>query len=283
MSSQKADGPIAGQSALLPERQRDFLGLRIEDWIMPELVEFLDQAIVHHTPVHVWGISVPLLSLVRKYPEIVNFNQQFDIVVADGAGIPFFGRILGQRIRTHVGLSHVAQEMIELAARKGYRLLVLGATPEVNAEVGRRLLIKYPTLKLCPGIDGYYPPGLEGKVAQRVKDLKPDILLVGMSLPKKELFLLRWKEFMQVPVGIACGGYLDVLAGKTTLAPKVLEQIGMSWLWRFIQEPQRMFSYILLSEFLFVFYIFPLAMINRVVAPGRPFHIHNLFRVSKKS
>jgi N-acetylglucosaminyldiphosphoundecaprenol N-acetyl-beta-D-mannosaminyltransferase len=116
-------------------------------------------------------------------------------------------------------------------------------------------------------------------VAERIRDLKPDIVLVGMSLPKKELFLLRWKEFMQVPVAVACGGYLDVLAGKTTLAPTVIERMGMSWLWRVIQEPRRLFSNIFVSVLLFLFYILPVAMICRVFAPGKSLHVNRLFRV----
>jgi N-acetylglucosaminyldiphosphoundecaprenol N-acetyl-beta-D-mannosaminyltransferase len=248
---------------------------------MPELVEVLDYAIVNRIPVHVWGISIPMLSLVRRFPEIVDFSQQFDIVVPDGAGVHVFGRFFGQSIRAHVGLPYVAQKMIKLAASKGYRLLILGATPEVNAEAGRRLLGQYPSLQLCPGIDGYYPPESEAEVALRIRNMKPDILLVGMSLPKKELFLLRWKDFMQVPVGVACGGYLDVLAGKTSLAPKIMERLALSWLWRFIQEPKRLFSNILVSQLLFLFYVLPVGVISQALAHDRPIHIYDLFHVRR--
>jgi N-acetylglucosaminyldiphosphoundecaprenol N-acetyl-beta-D-mannosaminyltransferase len=210
-------------------------------------------------------------------PEIVDFTHQFDIVIADGAVIPIFGRFMGQRIRAHVGTPYVAEEMIKLAARKGYRLLLFGAAPEVNAEAGRRLLQEYPSLNLCPGIDGYYPPDSEAEIAQQMRDMKPDILLVGMSLPKKEWFLLRWKDFMQVPVAIACGGYIDILAGKATLAPKLLERLAMSWLWRFLQEPRRLFSKMLVGGLLFLFYVFPVSLISRIIAPKRPFDIFDLF------
>ena len=250
-------------------RQRNLLGLRVEDWTMAELVGALDGSVVRRQPVHVWGISVPFFGMVRRFPQIVEFSQQFDVVIPDGAGIAPIGRLLGVPIRAHVGLPQLASAMIELAVQRGYRLLLLGATPAVNAEAGRRLLLQYPDLDLCPGIDGYYPPEAEEAVARQIHDLKPDVLLVGMSLPKKENFLLRWKDAMQVPVAIACGGYLDVLAGKTTLAPKLIERLAFSWLWRFIQEPRRFFSRILVNELLFVFYILPVALFQRVVAPNQ--------------
>jgi len=268
-------------SIRMDQRQRNLLGLRVEDWTFPELVDILDNAIVHRTPIHIWGISVPLFALVRQFPEIVHFTEEFDIIVADGAGIPLFGRLLGQRIRAHIGLPHLAQEMIKLAAKKGYRLLLFGATPEVNAEAQQHILEKYPSLNLCQGIDGYYSPEAEASIAQRIKELNPDILLVGMSFPKKEEFLLRWKGLMQVPVSVACGGYFDVLAGKTKLAPKFAERMALSWLWRFAQEPRRLFSYIFINVIIFIFYIFPIAMVNHYFTPGHPLHIQRLFNLRR--
>jgi N-acetylglucosaminyldiphosphoundecaprenol N-acetyl-beta-D-mannosaminyltransferase len=260
----------------MPER-RTLLGLRVDDWTMAELVYYLHECIIHRIPVHLWGINIPLFAMVRSVPELFAFSQDFDIVVADGAGIPIFGRFMGQRIRAHVGTPHVAEEMIKLAARQGYRVLLLGATPKVNTEAARKLLDKYPSLKLCPGIDGYYPLTAEADIAKRIRDLHPDILLVGMSVPKKEKFLLKWKNFMQVPVGIACGGYFDVLAGKTSLAPKVIERLAMSWLWRFMLEPRRLFSKMLMGGLLFIFYIFPVSIFSHIFLPNHSLNIFNLF------
>ncbi len=258
-------------------RKRNLLGLRVDDWTMSELIEYLDQCIMSHTPVNLWGISVPLFAMVRKVPDIVDFTKEFDIVVADGAGIPIFSHFIGQHISEHIGIPHIVEQMINLAATKGYSLLLLGATPLVNAEAGRRLLEKYPSLRIYPGIDGYYAEAEESEIANRIKILQPDILLVGMTLPKKEKFLLTWKDYMRVPIGIACGGYIDVLAGKTTLAPKMIERLAMSWLWRFILEPRRLFSSIFLSVLLFIFYIFPVSILNHIFWPNRYLDIFDIF------
>ncbi len=265
----------------LSDRKRSLLGLRVDDWVMTELIQFLDKCIINREPIHLWGINVPTFAMARTIPEVVDFSQKFDVVTADGAGIPIFGRFMGQKIRAHVGVPHVSEELIELAERKGYRVLLFGATPEVNAEAGRRMKEKYPLLNLCPGIDGYYAREAEEEVATKIRDLKPDILLVGMSVPRKEKFLLAWKDFMQVPVGVGCGGYIDVLAGKTSLAPKVIERMAMSWLWRFILEPRRLFSKMLVGGLLFIFYIFPVAVLSHLFFPKHPLDIFDLFPGTK--
>jgi N-acetylglucosaminyldiphosphoundecaprenol N-acetyl-beta-D-mannosaminyltransferase len=275
---------MIGQKKIFPslpfralERQRNLLGLRVEDWTLAELVEALEQAVIHHIPVHVWGINIPLFAMVRSVPELIDFSHQFDVVIADGAGIPIFGFIMRQHIRAHVATPHLADEIIKLSAQKGYRILLFGATPEMNSIANRNLIQKYPQIKLCQGIDGYYLPESEADIAKQIRDLKPDILLVGMAVPKKEKFLLKWKDYMNVPVGIACGGYIDVLAGKTNLAPKIIERLAMSWLWRFLQEPKRLFSKMFVGGLLFIFYIFPVAFVNRILSPKNPIDIFKLF------
>lgn len=260
-------------------RQRNLLGLRVEDWTMPELVATLDAAVVQRSPVHVWGINVPMFGQARNSPQIVDYTHQFDFVVADGAGIPLYGRLMGQQLRAHVGLPYVSSAMIKLAAEKGYRLLLFGATPEVNAAARQQIQEQYPSVKLCPGIDGYYPPEAEADVARRIRDLQPDILLVGMTFPKKEQFLLRWKDFMQVPVSVACGGYFDVLAGKTSLAPKLIERMAMSWLWRFMLEPRRLFSRIFLNNLLFLLYVLPVTLVVHLLTPEQDLDIRKLLHV----
>jgi N-acetylglucosaminyldiphosphoundecaprenol N-acetyl-beta-D-mannosaminyltransferase len=259
-------------------RQRNFLGFRVDDWIEPELLTYMENAIINRKPINIWGISVPIISLVRKYPQVVDFSKQFDIVVPDGAGIPLIIRFFRQRVRKHIGLPYVAKSMIELAAQKGYRLMILGGTPEINRDASERLQRRYPALKLCPGLHGYYQQKDEMEVVQYIKESRPDILLVGMSTPKKELFLLKWTNFMQVPVCIACGGYIDILAGKTNLPPKFIENMALSWFWRFMQEPKRLFSNIFINELLFIFYILPRAMMHRFGYTGKFPHISFLIK-----
>lgn len=263
------------------DRQRNLLGLRVEDWKMIELVDVLDRAVRERQSLHVWGICVVQFALVKEYPEIVDFSQRFDIMTADGAGIPFFGRLMGQKIREHVGLPYVSEEMIRLAARKGYRLLLFGATPEVNAEAARRLKRQYPALRLLPGIHGYYEPEQEREIAEKIRRLKPDILLVGITFPKKERFVLKWKEYLGVPVSVACGGYFDVLAGKTTLAPKWVERLAMSWFWRFVQEPKRLFKRMLVNPLIFLLYIFPVSFFAQFWASPGWLHIDHLMNVKR--
>jgi len=66
------------------------------------------------------------------------------------------------------------------------------------------------------------------------------MLFVGFSSPMKEKFLNKWMPQMQVPFCMGVGGSFDVVAGKTKRAPKWMQNNGLEWSYRLVQEPRRM-------------------------------------------
>ena len=73
----------------------------------------------------------------------------------------------------------------------------------------------------------------------------------SLSHAKKEKFLGRWLQSLEVPFCMGVGGSFDVAAGVTQRAPKPVQDIGMEWAWRFAQEPQRMWRRYLLGNLRF--------------------------------
>jgi N-acetylglucosaminyldiphosphoundecaprenol N-acetyl-beta-D-mannosaminyltransferase len=72
-----------------------------------------------------------------------------------------------------------------------------------------------------------------------------------MTSPRKEHFLERWSASINVPICHGVGGAFDVLAGKTKRAPQIWQRCGLEWLYRVIQEPQRLWRRYLVTNTLF--------------------------------
>ena len=80
----------------------------------------------------------------------------------------------------------------------------------------------------------------EPDIIRLINDIAPDILFLGMSSPKKDEFVYRWKEKLNVKVIVHCGGMLDVISGETKLYPKWVKNFCLAGIFRFIQEPIRL-------------------------------------------
>jgi N-acetylglucosaminyldiphosphoundecaprenol N-acetyl-beta-D-mannosaminyltransferase len=98
---------------------------------------------------------------------------------------------------------------------------------------------------------GYFTPQEEPALVAAIAGAQPDILLVGISSPKKERFLARWGDQLGVPVCHGVGGSFDVLAGKVRRAPLAWQRLGLEWLYRVKQEPRRLWRRYLVTNALF--------------------------------
>jgi len=103
-------------------------------------------------------------------------------------------------------------------------------------EAGRR----FPQLPVAGSHDGYYQTGQEAEIAEDIRRCQTDILFVGMSSPRKELFLDEWGTATKARVVHGVGGSFDILAGVTRRAPQWYQDHGLEWLYRAQQEPIRL-------------------------------------------
>lgn len=88
--------------------------------------------------------------------------------------------------------------------------------------------------------DGYFPPSEDPAIAAEIRDSGADVLLVGMSSPRKDLFLSQWGQYTGVRVAHGVNGSFAILAGLTRRAPLWWQRHGLEWLYRTIQEPARL-------------------------------------------
>jgi N-acetylglucosaminyldiphosphoundecaprenol N-acetyl-beta-D-mannosaminyltransferase len=77
-------------------------------------------------------------------------------------------------------------------------------------------------------------------IASEINELNPDIVWVGLSTPKQELWMFKWRNELAAPVMIGVGAAFDFLAGTRRQAPLWLRDTGLEWLYRLILEPRRL-------------------------------------------
>ena len=117
--------------------------------------------------------------------------------------------------------------------------------------------------------NGYFNDDEEKAIANDIADAKADILFVAMTSPKKEKFMARWKDTMEVPVVHGVGGSFDVMAGKVKRAPIAWQKMGLEWLYRVKQEPGRLWKRYLVTNSLFCWFVVKSLMLNALSHLGQ--------------
>ena len=109
---------------------------------------------------------------------------------------------------------------------------------------------KYPNIKILGSHTGYFKDEEEASIIEEIRNLKPDVLLVGTGAPKQEKIINKYKNEGFFKIGIGCGGSIDVLAGRVKRAPKIFIKLHLEWFYRLLKEPKRWRRMLVLPKFI---------------------------------
>lgn len=171
-----------------------------------------------------------------------------DLVLADGMAVVWAAKVLRQPLPGRVTGIDLFERLLGMANQHGYSVYFLGATQEVLAGVLDRVRCDHPNLRIAGSRNGYFRDEQAPTVAEDIRRSRADMLFVAMTSPKKELFLGRFGEQLDVAVCHGVGGSFDVMAGKVRRAPHLWQKLGLEWLYRVVQEPRRMWRRYLVTN-----------------------------------
>lgn len=169
--------------------------------------------------------------------------RQADLVLPDGMPIVMASRWLRAPLRERVTGADLVPLLAARAARRGYRLFMLGARPDVAAAARERMERENPGLRvvgcMSPPVGSVVTMDNQS-ILSRIDEARPDILLVAFGNPKQEKWIHMHRDRLRVPVCVGVGGTFDFIAGATARAPGWMQRSGLEWLYRLAQEPRRL-------------------------------------------
>jgi N-acetylglucosaminyldiphosphoundecaprenol N-acetyl-beta-D-mannosaminyltransferase len=231
------------------------MGCLIDNLSMEETLDRVDGFIRAGTPHQHVVVNVDKLVKASRAPELRRIINACALISADGMPVLWAARLLGTPLKERVAGIDLFEALMARAASRGWRVFLLGAREEVVARVRALYQARYPGLAIAGHRDGYWSAADEEGVAGQVAASRADLLFVAISSPRKEQFLDRYQQRMRVPFAMGVGGSFDVAAGLVKRAPRWMQQAGLEWFYRFLQEPRRMFRRYFIDDLAF-FWLF---------------------------
>lgn len=244
-------------------------GLHVEACTLEDAVELAEHRLRTREPLVVGVLNAAKVVKLRADATLRESLVDCDVLLADGQAVVWASRVLGQALPERVAGIDLFESLLEVAHRDRRRVYLLGARPEVLARLREQVATRWPGVVLAGSRDGYFTDDEAAGVAAEIAASGADMLFLGMTTPKKELFLGRYGDRLGVPVQHGVGGSFDVLAGLTRRAPERWQRAGMEWAYRVRQEPRRLWKRYLVTNTAFVL----LLAVERV-HPRRPYLTH---------
>ena len=186
-------------------------------------------------------VNVAKLVNMRTDAQLKESVQSCDIINIDGMGVVLGARLLGHAVPERVAGVDLFHELLDMSADNGFSVFLLGAKDDVVAAAAAKVQALYPKLEIAGYHHGYFWDD-EAAMVEKIRASGAQLLFVAITSPKKENFINRWRDQLGVNFVMGVGGTFDVVAGKVKRAPVWMQNYGLEWLYRVMQEPGRMWK-----------------------------------------
>lgn len=227
------------QSSTSSQPAIHILGVRVDNVTMSEALARIAAFVEKGTPHQVVTVNPEFVMTAQRLPAFREVLNDADLALPDGVGLLWAARRLGTPLQERVAGSDLVPLVAEEAARRGYRLFLLGAAPGVAERAAQRLQQIVPDVQIVGTYAGSPAVEEEDEIVARIRAAQPHILLVAYGAPRQDLWIARNLHRLKVPVAMGVGGAFDFLAGVVPRAPYWVRQLGFEWLYRLLHQPWR--------------------------------------------
>lgn len=171
----------------------------------------------------------------RRYGELI--EDHFHIYL-DGIGIYWAMKVLEFRYVKKINASDLNTRIIEYFIETKKKVFIIGGNfskIQILKAIKRGLtVISYK--------NGFFKNNEISDLISDIVNKNPDIIIIGMGVPRQELFAIKLNEYINGKTIICVGNFIEFYLGTLNRSPKLLRNIGMEWSYRIYTEPRRLWK-----------------------------------------
>jgi N-acetylglucosaminyldiphosphoundecaprenol N-acetyl-beta-D-mannosaminyltransferase len=235
------DGPLPSPREV---RTREILGLPIAMTDYAQAMDVMDGMVARGERGYVCCVAVHAVMVAQSDPEMRAALLGSTLTVPDGMPLVWSANLMGETLPNRVYGPELMRRYNRRCQARGHRVWLYGGRDQGSlAQLALNMHKSDPGIRI---VGGYSPPfrsltdAEEDEIARQINAARPDVLWVGIGVPKQEKWMARMRERLDVPVMCAVGAAFDFHAGRISQAPEWMQQRGLEWTYRIAQEPRRL-------------------------------------------
>ena len=226
--------------------KQPLLNTYVNNVSMDETIANIESLIAKNDKSYIVAINVDVVMKIEKDSYLKEITDNADMVLVDGKPLIWIAKWHKNPVKEKISGSDLVPLLCKVAADKGYTMFILGGKDGIAEQAKAKLEKDLPDIKI---VGTYAPPfGFEKdeqelqKINSMISEAKPDLLIACFGCPKQEKFIYENIQKYDAKVSICAGATVDFLAGNVKRAPRWMSDHGLEWLYRFFQEPKRLFK-----------------------------------------
>ncbi|MFB8791151.1 MAG: WecB/TagA/CpsF family glycosyltransferase [Potamolinea sp.] len=197
---------------------------------------------------HVVTLNSEMVIQAERNQDLAAIIQKAELVIPDGAGVILYLQLEGKRQQRCPGIE-LAESLLRQAGQLNSSCPVFfyGGAPGVAQKAADIWQQEVPGLKFSGVENGFLEA--EEELILTLKEKQPRLILVGLGVPRQEIWIAQHRYLCPQSIWIGVGGSFDIWAGIKTRAPLLLRNNHLEWLYRLYQEPWRWRRMMVLPQF----------------------------------
>ncbi|HIK28156.1 MAG: WecB/TagA/CpsF family glycosyltransferase [Oscillatoriaceae bacterium SKW80] len=241
--------------------QFSVMGLPVH--LMDNYCNWLSERLKQGLGSHVVTLNAEMTMQAKENPALATVIRQAELVIPDGAGIVFYLWLHGIKARRCPGIE-LSESLLWKASKIFFdsshhfssnlekdtcSIFFYGGAPGVAQTAAEIWQKRVPKLNIVGTQHGYISAEEEKQLCQKLQQLQPRLILVGLGVPRQELWIAKNRHLCPQATWIGVGGSFDIWAGKKQRAPVWMQKLNIEWLYRLYQEPWRWRRMLVLPKF----------------------------------
>lgn len=214
----------------------ELFGLNIDALSFEEAVHDAKILIDGQKVSQVITINPEMFEYANKNSDFTNIVNEAEMIIPDGIGVKIALKINGTNVERIPGIDF-ARKLLEESAVNNIPVAIVGAKEEIITKAIENLQKEINGLNIVYYHNGYFDNDKE--IYDELISKSPKLILVAMGSPRQEQFIYNAKKVLKPALMVGIGGSLDVWSGSIKRAPKIIQILGMEWLYRTITQPSR--------------------------------------------
>lgn len=256
--AQGQDGPANLSRTYVSETQNErvnVLGVGISPINLAMALDHLDSWIKHSDRRYVCVCTVHTVMQCRRSERLREVVNRAGLVTPDGMPLVWLTRWAGHRSVSRVYGPDLMLAEIQASQTRGHRHFLYGGRPGVADHLEEVLRRRFPGVEIVGTSTPPFAPVEElcnASIADQINAARADVVWVGISTPKQELWMSCMRPLLEAPVLIGVGAAFDFHSGTVRQAPQWMQQSGLEWFFRLAHEPRRLWRRYLIDNSWFI-------------------------------
>jgi N-acetylglucosaminyldiphosphoundecaprenol N-acetyl-beta-D-mannosaminyltransferase len=220
------------------------LGVQVDAFTMDELTEFVAESIRAQARRIIANHNLHSVYLYQTDPRMRTFYARAAATFVDGMALIGIARLLRVPLsrRHRTAAIDWLHPLLDRACAEGWRVFVLAGAPGLGERAGRILEARHPGLQMETA-HGFFNAERESgdsrDVLARIRAFRPQILMVGMGMPRQERWIVEHLADIEANAILNVGCLMEYTAGDIPTPPRWLGQCGLEWCFRLVTTPRR--------------------------------------------